>query len=64
MSKIKKEQNIMFSPFFNCYKLSVITSKRSKSDNEEKRMDPLTLIPSYTGTPISMKFGEGQEHKY
>lgn len=41
-----------------------ITSKRSKSDNEEKRMDPLTLIPSYTGTPISLKFGEGEEKKY
>jgi hypothetical protein len=42
----------MFSPFFNCYKLSVITLKRLKSNNEEKRMDPLTLIPSYTGIPV------------
>lgn len=41
-----------------------ITSKRSQSDNEEKRMDPFILIPSYTGTPISLKFGEGKENKY
>jgi hypothetical protein len=30
----------------------------------QKTLNPFILIPSYTGTPISMKFGEGQEHKY
>ena len=32
-------------------------TKRKGSDDEEKSFDPFKLIPSYTITPISMKFG-------
>lgn len=43
------------------YKFSTL---RKGSDNAPKQFTPFMLIPNYTGTPISMKFGEGEEKKF
>jgi hypothetical protein len=43
--------------------VKIISPKGTKKDKPNE-FDPFTLIPSYTGTPISMKFGEGKENKY
>jgi|GEM_PF-1493943 len=43
------------------YKISM---KRNSKNEPPKTTDPIKLIPSYTGTPISLKFGEGEHKKY
>jgi hypothetical protein len=43
------------------YKVGV---KKGNTDVPKKNVSPFELIPSYTGTPISMKFEEGETHKY
>ncbi|KMQ69791.1 hypothetical protein ACM39_01715 [Chryseobacterium sp. FH2] len=43
------------------YKFSM---KRNSKNKAPETLDPFKLIPSYTGTPVSMTFGEGKENKY
>ena len=43
------------------YKFSIL---RKGSNNTPKTFDPVEVIAGYTGTPISMKFGVGEEKKY
>lgn len=38
-----------------------LSFKSKTSKDKSKTLNPITLIPSYTGTPLSMKFGEGEE---
>jgi len=46
------------------YKMGVMNKRDKSSRPSEGSFDPFTLIPAYTGTPLSMKFGEGKENKY
>lgn len=46
------------------YKMGIMNKRDKSSRPREGSFDPFTLIPSYTGTPMSMKFGEGQENKF
>lgn len=46
------------------YKMGVMNKRDRSSRPREGSFDPFTLIPSYTGTPMSMKFGEGEEKKF
>ncbi len=41
-----------------------ITTGRKGGDEETKKIKPITLIPSFTGNPISMVIGEGKTNKY
>ncbi|MDW8850045.1 hypothetical protein SD960_08080 [Flavobacterium sp. MMLR14_040] len=41
-----------------------LTLKQDSKNKAPKAFNPFTLIPSYTGTPISMKFGEGKENNF
>ncbi|MDW8850043.1 hypothetical protein SD960_08070 [Flavobacterium sp. MMLR14_040] len=43
------------------YKVKVTSQKDNKVP---KKLNPFELIPSYSGTPISMKYGEGAENKF
>lgn len=43
------------------YKFSM---KRNSKNKAPETLDPFKLIPSYSGNPVSMTFGAGEEHKY
>lgn len=41
-----------------------VSFKDKRSKDKAKTLEPIPIIPSYTGTPVSMIYGEGKVNKY